>query len=178
MISSQAPSIVHAVPRHSKQNAHPSRFCTSGEHTRTQSRARWIALSCLPENGGVSSGTESPLLQTAPDSADAQWVSPADHRHGEAAALGRTLHWGWGSHVLWWMWQERRIPQQSSKADSGFRECFHNSVWSNTALPMKSQWSVPPSTPSCFCCFHTGRGASCQVCALAWQHLERNALQQ
>lgn len=53
----------------------------SGDYTFIPNRGRWIATK-LTANGDVSSGTESTLLQTAPDSADAQWVSAADHRDG------------------------------------------------------------------------------------------------
>lgn len=84
-----------------------------------------LPLSCLIANGDVSSGTESTLLQTAPDSADAQWVSAADHRDGtccmrEDPALEA------GAHVV--LGVTGKKPQQSSKADHGFRVWFHNSI--------------------------------------------------
>lgn len=67
MISSQAPSIVHAIPRRSKQNAHPGRFSNSGDYAQIQNRGRWIARTCPTAIGDVSNGTESTLLHTAPD---------------------------------------------------------------------------------------------------------------
>lgn len=118
-----------------------------------QNRGRWIA----PELPDCKPGCEQwHWVNSATDSSRLCRCSVGESSWSqgwEIAALGRTLHRDWGSHELCWMWQERWIPQQSSKADGGFRAWFYNSIWSNTALPVKSQWSVPASKPSC--CFHT-----------------------
>lgn len=87
-----------------------------------------LPLSCLTANRDVSNGSESTLLQTAPDSADAQWVSPADHREGEIAALGRTLHWRLRLTRVVVDVTERWIPQQGSRADGALRVWLQNSV--------------------------------------------------
>ncbi|RLW01477.1 hypothetical protein DV515_00007966, partial [Chloebia gouldiae] len=68
------------IPRHSKQNAHPADSPAQESTQEFKTEEGGLPASCLTANGDVSNGTESTLLQTAPDSADAQrhYISTQD----------------------------------------------------------------------------------------------------
>lgn len=181
MISSQAPSIIHAIPRHGKQNAHPSRFSIRRLHIHSKQRkvdCHWAVWLQTGMWAVVLSQLCCRQLQTLQMLSG--WVQLITGMG--ACCMREDPALEAEAHVV--LDVTGKNPQQSSKADHGFRVWFRNSTWSNPRLQWKANGlclppapaasaaptvaEVPPAWPPVLC---PGRTMKCSSAVPAhWSH--------